>query len=102
MVAISTQARDERKSMADAWWAYRPRRGWVVLDRSKFQNRITHRPDRYEFVRCADWSAYRQGTEKWAYQQADRYLAMLPSGEAMRAAEELARLQREYAERAEG
>ena len=103
MVAIhETGERAVRDVLRETWWAHSAVHGWVVLDRAEFHNRVTHRPDRYEFVRCADWSRYRQGAARWSYQEAERYLAGLPAGEALLAGRELERLRREYAEMVHG
>lgn len=92
MVAIRQEARAD----ADAWWAWSPTQGWVMLDRSLFHNRVTHRPEAYEFVRCRDGATYRQGKVRWDYREAGKYLASLPAGEAMKAQRELAGLQEAF------
>lgn len=95
MVAIQEAYRSE----SDAWWAWSPVHGWVVLDRGVFQNRVTHRPDKYRFLRCRDWAEYEQGRQAWNYREAGKYLASLPAGAAAEAQAELARRQEEFAER---
>ena len=94
MVAI--QERYQATEHQDEWWAYSRVHGWVVLDKALPQNRMSHMPEQFEFVRCNDWTVYEQGEQSWSYKEARRYLNELPSGEALKAEQELARLQEEF------
>ena len=94
MVAIKKQFETD----AQAWWAFSPTHGWVVLDKTLPQNLNTYCPEEFEFVRGCDGAVYEQGDQAWDYKEARRYLDSLPALEAVKAERELAHLQRQFQE----
>lgn len=62
----------------DPWWGIHASHGWVVLDRSP-EIGDSSTPD-LVFVRCADWTPYREKKKAWDppdYTWATRYLESL-------------------------
>jgi hypothetical protein len=89
---------------ANDWWGHTQEHGWVVLDRNLGENQRGG-SSHVLFVRCSDWTAYREKKENWdkpRYISENIFLTKLSFREAKKTIEELECLKNEYRDRRQG
>jgi len=70
--------------MKDEWWGFSPEHGWVVLDRKIATNR-PGKGGKLIFLRCRDWTHYKEDRKKWDppyYYFENQYLKSLTEKDA--------------------